>query len=291
MDNARHMNSRIALIVDSTTDLPHDFLKQHAIDVVPIRLIWGKEELRDQIDISSQVFYDRLTSDPIHPTTSLPSPQDFVDAIEAAKERDAEEVIILTISSGLSGTHNAACIGADMVDIPVTVIDSKANSLSFGWQVMTAVRVRDAGGSVKDIQSATARVLQNTVTMLYVDTLEYLHRGGRISGISKFVGSILSIKPLVRVNHRTGQMEPVSRVRTRKQGLRALYRMFFEELDTSQPLHIGVIHGDNLAVAEEIASRIKTEYDPAELMIRMTAPVMGVHTGPGAIGLCGYAGE
>lgn len=291
MDKARHMKNRIALIVDSTTDLPHDFLTRHAIDVVPIRLIWGKQEFRDQIDISSEAFYDRLTSDPIHPTTSLPSPQDFADAIETARQRGAEEVVILTISSGLSGTHNAASMGASMVDIPVTVIDSKANSLSFGWQVMTAVRIRDAGGSVHDIQAETSRVLKNTVTMLYVDTLEYLHRGGRISGISKFVGSILNIKPLVRVNHQTGQMEPVSRVRTRKQGLKALYRMFFEELDTSQPLHIGVIHGDNLAVAEEIASQLKAEYAPAELMIRMTAPVMGVHTGPGAIGLCGYAGE
>jgi len=120
-------------------------------------------------------------------------------------------------------------------------------------------------------------------------SLEYLQRGGRIGGAVKWVGSLLSIKPLVAINHKTGLVEPVSIARTQKQLVEMLYRKFFKWLKRRNGLHIAVLHGNVAEQAEELAERIRTEYKPVELLINMTGPVLGINTGPGALALCGYA--
>jgi DegV family protein with EDD domain len=132
----------IALITDSTCDLPDNLLREYDIGVVPLMVIWGTEELRDQVDIKSTEFYERLVSDPIHPTTSQPPVAAFVQAVRHAKENGATEVIIFTVSSGMSSTYQAAKQIENRVDIPVHVVDSKANSMSLGWQVLAAAVVQ-----------------------------------------------------------------------------------------------------------------------------------------------------
>lgn len=283
--------TNIGLITDSGCDLPDDILSQYEIGLVPLYIIWGREELRDRIDIRPADFYKRLVTDPVHPTTSQPHPGDFKQAIEDAVQKGAEEVVVITISSGMSSTYNSALHAAGMVEVPVHVVDTRANSLTQGFEVLAAARAREAGGSVEDIVAAADRVRQNAVTILHVDTLEYLHRGGRIGRAAKWVGTILNLKPQLYVDHETGRIEPGTRSRSRSQALTKLYDRFFDMLDTSQPLHVGIVHSERNDDAQEMAERIRREYKPVELFISMTSPMMGAHTGPGAIALCGYAGE
>ncbi|MEA3377325.1 MAG: DegV family protein, partial [Chloroflexota bacterium] len=121
-----------------------------------------------------------------------------------------------------------------------------------------------------------------------LDTMEYLHKGGRIGGATRLIGSLLDIKPLVYVDRETGRVEAAGRVRSRRRGLEALYKRFLDQLDAQKRMHIAVMHGDAPEDAQDIANRIEEEYSPEELLVGITGPVLGVHTGPGAIALCGY---
>jgi DegV family protein with EDD domain len=281
------MNS-IALIADSACDLPDEMLRQHEIQMVPLMILWGQDELRDRVDITPTEFYRRLVSDPTHPTTSQPAPADFARAIQQAADKGAQEAIIFTISSGMSSTYRAAQTVAQQAVIPTHVIDTKANSMSEGWQILAAAQERARGGTVESIIAAADQVRQKSVTLLYVDTLEYLHRGGRIGSAAKWLGTLLDLKPQLFVDHTTGQIKPGARVRTRSRALDSLVQTFFQQVDTSKPLHIAVMHGDCPDDANVIADRIRREYAPAALIVAVTSPVMGVHTGPMALALCGY---
>jgi DegV family protein with EDD domain len=283
-------SERIALITDSGCDLTSDMLQQYGIDMVPLYIIWGREELRDRIDITPQEFYERLVLDPVHPSTSQPHPHDFAQAIARARQRGADEAVIITISSGMSSTYNSAQQAANQTDFPVHVIDSKANSLSQGFEVLAAARTRDSGGSAQDIIAAVEQVRRYLATMLYVDTLEYLHKGGRIGRAAMWIGTALNLKPQLYVDHVTGKIEPGTRARSRSKALEKMYQAFFAQLDLSKPLHIGIVHAQTPGEAEAYADRVRREFDPVEIYIGMTSPVMGVHTGPGAMAFCGYAG-
>ncbi len=282
--------SNIALITDSGCDLSDDMLRQYAIEMVPLYIIWGREELRDRVDITPQAFYKRLVTDPVHPSTSQPHPQDFAQAIERVQRLGADEAVIITISSGMSSTYSSAQQAAAMTQFPVHVIDSKANSLSQGFVVLAAARTRDSGGSVQEIIAAAEQVRRSLATMLYVDTLEYLRKGGRIGRAAMWLGTALNLKPQLYVDHATGKIEPGTRARSRTKALEKMYQAFFEQMDLAKPLHVGIVHAQIPDEAEAIADRIRREFDPVELHISVTSPMMGVHTGPGAMAFCGYSG-
>lgn len=284
-------SQRIALITDSGCDLPDALLEQYQITMVPLYILWGGEALRDRVDITPDVFYRRLVSDPVQPTTSQPHPHDFSQAIERAVQQGAEEVVIITISGGMSSTYNSATQAAQGAKVPVHVWDSRSNSLTQGFEVLAAARVRQAGGAAQEMIAAADSVRRRAVTLLHVDTLEYLYRGGRIGLAVKWMGTVLNLKPQLYVDHETGKIEPGTRSRHRAQSLEKMYQLFFSRLDTSKPLHVGIVHSESRADAEQWAERIQRDYRPAELMIGVTSPVMGVHTGPGAMALCGYAGD
>lgn len=284
------MPFRTALIVDSTSDLPLPLIEQYEIIRVPLYVIWGADELKDGIDLTAADFYNRLTTDPIHPKTTQPTPQDFASAYEEARKSGAEEIVIITLSSELSGTHNSALQAKESAEIPVHIHDSRTTSMSLGWQVLAAARLREQGATAQSMIEAADYVRRNSATMLTVDTLEYLHKGGRIGNASKLIGTALNIKPRLYVDHLgSGKVELGDRTRTRKKAIEALYSGFFEALDTSRPLRIAITHGNTLEEAEALAERIEREYRPVELIINMTSPVVGVHTGPGTIALCGMS--
>jgi DegV family protein with EDD domain len=280
---------KIALITDSTCDLPDNILREYDVGVVPLMVIWGAEELRDQVDIKSTEFYERLASDPIHPTTSQPSSAAFAQVVHNAKENGAEEAVIFTISSGMSSTYQSARQIENRVEIPVHIVDSKANSMSLGWQVLAAARAREEGEDATAMIAAADRVRENLVTLLYVDTLEYLHRGGRISGVAKWAGTALQLKPQLFVDHNTGKIQVAARTRTRSKALEFLFQSFFQQVDVSKPLRVAVMHGNIPEEAQMFADRIRRAYAPVELFVALTTPVLGIHTGPGAIALCGYS--
>jgi len=281
-------NHEIALITDSTCDLPHALREQYAINVVPLSVIWGNEQLRDGVDIQAEAFYERLVNDSVYPTTSQPTPQDFFAVYESVERQGAREIVVITISSGMSGTYESAMLAAPIIDIPVHVVDSKSNSMSLGWQVLAAARARKAGGDVTAMIAAADAARKTMAYIITLDTLEYLYKGGRIGGASAFIGTLLNFKPQITVNHETGMVEAGRRTRTRQKALQAMYDDFFAQLDTRKPMHIAVLHNAALPEAETLAARVQVEFAPRELLISIVSPVLGVHTGPRAVALVGY---
>jgi DegV family protein with EDD domain len=281
-------NHKVALITDSTCDIPDDLLEKYDIAVVPSLVIWGNEVLRDRVDIEPEEFYERLERDPVFPTTSQPTPQDFSSGYRQATQKGATEIVVITVSSAMSGTIKAAKQAAEMIDVPVHVVDSKGPTMTVGWQVLTAARAREAGGDAQAMVKAADKARESLVQFVCLDTLEYLHKGGRIGGATKFIGTMLNIKPLITIDHQTGLVEPGKRVRTRRRALEALHDEFFSHLDTRKTMRIAVLHGGALKEAETLAERIQREFAPAELLMNITGPVLGVHTGPRAIALVGY---
>ncbi len=279
---------KTALITDSTCDIPETLLKQYDILVIPEIVVWGNESLRDRVDITPEAFYQRLETDKQRPSTTLPSPTDFVNIYREAVSKGAREIVIATVSSAMSGTYQLAKQVGDRMEVPVHVVDSKGPTMTLGWQVLAMARAREAGAAVKEMVAAAEKVRQTLVQIVCLDTLEYLYRGGRIGSATNFLGSLLDLKPLVAINHQTGLVEPCGRARTRKKSIEMLLEQFFERLDTSRLMHIAVLHGGAPEEAQALADRIQQEYPPVELLINITGPVLGINTGPRALALCGY---
>lgn len=277
--------ANVAIMTDSTCDIPPDLIKEYQINVVPLYVVWGDEELLDGKDIDNAGFYARLPQDPIHPKTSQPTPGDFVHAIE---ELDADEVVVIALSAALSGTCDSALQARESIEVPVHVFDSRSLSMGLGWQVLAAARERERGGSVDDIIAAAERVRDRLSLLLTVDTLEYLHRGGRIGGAAKLLGSIVQLKPVLEVNHDTGVLEVVSKIRTRKKALREIIEENFRRLDPTKPMRTAVLHGAAPGDAQLLAEGIKERTDPQELVMTQITPVLGVHGGPGVVGIAAY---
>ncbi len=280
---------RIALITDSTSDIPQRLVEQYRIVVVPQILIWGTEEHLDNVTISPQQFYARLATDPVHPSSSQPVASDFVKAIEQVRVQGAEEVVIIVLSNQLSGTVASALQAAQMVELPVHVVDSLSASMGLGFQVLAAARAREAGGDASSMIAAARQVRERLSLYFSVDTLEYLHRGGRIGGAAKLIGTALQLKPMLTIDHRTGRIEPAERTRTRRKALERIYEVFCQELSGRERLHVAVVHGNAPAEAAAFEDRLSRELKPVELLVTGVSPVVGVHAGPGVIGLCGYA--
>ena len=279
----------IALMTDSTCDIPDDLLRQYDITTIPELVIWGGQTFRDRVDLTPQAFYERIERDTIMPTTTLPSLPEFEKTYKDIIARGAKEIIMFTVSAAMSGTFQAAEQVGKRMDFPVHVIDSRGPTMSLGWQVLAAARAWEAGATVQEIIAAADQVRERLIQIVCLDTLEFLHRGGRIGTATKFLGSLLDIKPLVQIDHQKGTVEPSGQARTRKKSIEVLIERFFEQIQPSNPIHVAVLHGNALEEAKAIAERIRQRYAPKELLINITGPVLGIHTGPRALALCGYA--
>lgn len=279
---------RIALITDSTCDIPQPLLEQYDIHLVPQYLIWGTEEFRDRIDVSADEFYRRLSHSTEFPRSSQPVIGDFFATLQAAQAAGAEEAVIVTISSGLSGTIKSAQQAAVMADMPVHIHDSRTSGMALGWQVLAAARAREAGGDAGAMLDVAARARDTMQIIFTVDSLEHLHRNGRIGRASHLIGSALNIKPVLWVDHSAGVVEAADRVRTHKRALERVYQLYFEHMDTSRPMHVAVIHSIAPDLAAAFEGRVRAEYDPVELLVTPISPVVGAHVGPNGVGLAGY---
>lgn len=279
----------LAIITDSTCDIPDGLIDDYGIIVVPHIIIWGDEQYRDRMDITSEEFYQRLEKGDEKPTTSQAGVGDFLSAVRHAKEIGATEALILTVSSAMSGAYQMAVRAAEKADIPVSVIDSKGPTMTLGWQVLAAARAREDGRDMEEIIERVSEVRRNLVQMVAMETLEYLQYGGRIGDAVKWVGNILRVKPLVSINHETGRVEPSGLARTHSSLVNMLYHRFFSEIQQEKPLRIAVLHGNVPEEAQKLADRIREEFNPVELIINITGPVLGINTGPGALALCGYS--
>lgn len=281
---------KIALVCDSTHDLPQELIDRYQIHVVPLYIIWNGQVLKDGVDIRPERFYEQLIAHPdAFPSTSQPSPQDFARVYQELVADGAQEIVVLTISSAMSGTIESARQAGLQMNIPVHIHDTKSNSMSIGWQLLAAARARENGASAQEMIAAADQVRQKLVYIISLNTLAYLHRGGRIGGAATFIGQLLNLKPQIFVNHQSGAVEAGVPTRTRKRALEVLYQNFFKQVDASRPLRVAVLHNNAREAAEQLAERIRQEFHPEELIISIVSPILGTHTGPEAVALCGYS--
>jgi DegV family protein with EDD domain len=285
------MPHRIALITDSTCDIPSEWREEYEIDVVPLTIVWGDEVFQDGVDLSAEAFYDRLQTDSAFPTTSQPAPSLFLEAYRRAAQNGAEMALVYTISSAMSGTIESARTAAQESPIPVRIVDSKNNSMGLGWQVVAAARAREQGAGIDEMIAASEKVRHNVVYYISLNTVDYLARGGRIGSAVRFVGSILNIKPLITVNNESGTVAPSIPARSRNAAIDGVVKEFFKHVNSAKNLHITVLHNAAFDEAKDLADRIIRDYNPKEIFISIVSPILGVHTGPKAIALCGYAEE
>lgn len=277
----------VRIVTDSTCDLPAEDIKRYAITVVPLTVFFGEEALLDGIDVTPADFYARMVAFKGLPRTSQPSVELFQDAYQSLAP-DGVDIVSIHISSRLSGTLNAASVAREVVkeDVHVDLIDSYNVSLGLGLIVLEAARAAQAGASLPEVVAAARRAMDRVSVHVVVDTLEYLQKGGRIGRARSFLGSVLKVKPIIRVED--GEVAPFERVRTRA---RAIERIF--ELASNMPrareMFVGC--GGDDSDARALIERLRPHLPHTELRLGYLGPVVGVYTGPNALGIAALERE
>lgn len=274
---------RVAIITDSTAYIPQDLVAKYDIKVAPQLLIWGEEQLLDGVDITPTEFYARLKTAQIMPTTSEVNVGTFKTIFEPFAA-EGVPVLALLISSKLSGTINSAQHAKEMLPgAKIEIVDSEATSMALGFQVLEAARAVANGKSFDEVVAIARAAKGHTGVLFVVDTLEFLHRGGRIGGASRFIGSALNIKPLLEL--RDGRVEPIERVRTKAKATARMLDVLEERLGGRKPVRLAAIHAaaeeEGRAVLAEAARRLS----PVESLLAEASPVIGTHSGPGTVGI------
>ncbi len=280
--------AKIAIVTDSTTYIPKELSKGHEIHVVPALIIWGDQEMYDGVDIQPKEFYERLAASTKSPTTSQPTPAAFKEKFEELGKKGFD-VLGIFVSSAFSGTIASALQGKEMASgVKVEVIDGRSASMGTGWPLLEAAKAAKAGKSLAECVKIAEAARDNTGVMLMVDTLEFLHRGGRIGGAQRFLGTALNMKPILEVVE--GKLEPVERVRTKGKAVKRMVDLAEERIAGRSPVRIAVLHANAQADAEALLAELKERFKPLEAAITDVSPAVGTHTGPGTLGVAFLAG-
>ena len=279
----------IHLVTDSTAYIPEAAMGELNIPVIPLWLIWGDERFRDGVDIDPPTFYNRLRKTKLFPSTSQPSAGEFERFFRGVSD-GMDAVVGVFISSKLSGTvPNAQASKVQMPDLDVRVVDSLSTSMGLGFMVLAAARAA-AAGQLADEVVATAEAMRDRVHVLFaVDTLEYLHRGGRIGGAKRLLGTALNIKPLLQLEE--GCIEPLCQVRTKRRAVVQMLDTVEERLGGKQMAEAAVINVDCPKEANAVAEQVKERFGVSTVYCTTVSPVIGAHAGPGTVGIGFYAAE
>lgn len=278
--------AKVAIIVDSTAYLPLELVNQYNLHIIPLLVNWEGESLKDNVDISPSAFYQRLQTTKEMPTTSQPSAGEFFELFQKVAET-ADSILCLTISQALSGTYASAIAARNMMQgLPIEIIDSKSTVMGLGFMALAAARVVENGGDYKAAAAAARAIIDGMRVVFVVDTLEFLHRGGRIGGASRYIGSMLSIKPILHLEN--GKIEPLSKVRTKKKAVAHMLQIASEET-AGKKTKMAVLHAAAPEEAEQIFARVQGQIAPDELYLSEISPVIGAHTGPGAVAIVYYS--
>ena len=274
----------VAVITDSTAYLPADWASAAGVEVVPVQVIVDGVPYDERDDEQAAQVAAALRAHKTV-TTSRPSPQRFADAITAAQDAGATSVVIATLSARLSATWESAHLAAQQASVDVRVIDSETIAMGLGFAVLTGARLAREGASTDDVESSIREIAAGSRVLFYVDTLEYLRRGGRMHGAQALIGQALQVKPLLTLD--AGAVAPLERVRTAGKALMRMADLASETATMRQaidgrPPRVAVQHLDARERAEELAALL-TERTGIEPMIGVIGGVVGAHVGPGTV--------
>ena len=278
------MNQKIAILVDSGTDVPPEFVKEHNIFVAPLKIIYKDGEYEDRLDITPQEIYDRLETE--IPTTSLPSTERVISLFDRMVEQGYDTVLIITISSGLSGTHNMIRMLAEQYGkLAYHMVDTKNIGIGAGQQAMLAAELIANGEELDSILSKLDTSIRQSRIFFCLDTLEYLAKGGRIGKVSALLGSLLKMRPVITCNPE-GIYETVAKVRGSAQAMSKAISLAAAEAGKHLRYSIAVAHGSAVEEANRVMEELKRLVPKGVNYIRTDiSPALSVHTGPGIIGI------
>lgn len=278
----------VAVVTDSTAYIPDEALAGLDIPAIPLWLLWGDERYRDGVDIAPNDFYELLQERESVPTTSQPSVGEFVDFYRrVAEEQETDTIVGAFISSKISGTVDSAlAAAAEVPDLDVTVIDSFSTAMGLGFMALAAARKAAAGGSAAEVIAAANAVRHRLTVLFTVDTLEYLHKGGRIGTAKRFLGTMLNIKPLLHLNE--GCVEPLCQIRTKQRAVTEMLDRAQESLEGKSMAELAVIDVGCREESQGVADRARERFDLSQVYLAPVSPVIGTHAGPGTIGMAFY---
>jgi DegV family protein with EDD domain len=281
--------SKIALVTDSTSYIPKDLLDKYHISVAPQILIWGEESFEDGVNILPSEFYTRLKKATVMPSTSQVTVTKFQEIFQRLLEQDYQVLAIL-IAAKLSGTINSAVQAKAMLpaDAPIEICDSNTTAMAMGYHVLTVARAIEQGASMQECVRLAQEATKHTGVFFAVDTLEFLHRGGRIGTGSRFLGTALNIKPILEV--RNGAVEAVERVRTRRKSLSRIIELVEQQIGGRTPVRLATLHANSPEDARIVLEEANQKLGAVESIFSEVSPVIGTHAGPGTVGLAFMAG-
>jgi len=278
--------TKVVVLTDSTAYLPESTLQAEGIHTLPLNVIWGEEVFEDSISITPDAFYNRLKTTKQMPTTSQVSVGRMSEKFKELLGQGFD-VLGIFISSGISGTIQSALQAREELDEQeksrVAVFDSHQTTMSMGFQVLAAARAANQGASLDECLKVAEQARERTGVIFVVDTLEFLHRGGRIGGAQRFLGTALNMKPILQMNN--GKIEALERVRTKGKALDRLVELVTERCSGKGPVHIAAPNSQASDEARQVIEKISQRIEVAESMITELSPVIGTHVGPGTVAI------
>lgn len=275
---------KIAILVDSGVDVPSKLVKKYNMYVAPLKIIYSDKEYSDGVDITAEEVYSRLETE--IPSTSLPSGEEIQGLFNKIKSDGYNKVLAVTISSGLSGTYNAIKNIADQQDdLEVFVLDTKNIAIASGFNAIQAAEYIKEGMDFDLLTKTLSDNIFNSRVFFCVDTLEYLQKGGRIGLVSAILGSTIGLKPIISCNEE-GIYYTAAKIIGRKRSLNKALDLAVEFIGDTKSYNIGVVHGDAEKDGDELLKSLKSKLPNFSIAAEgQISPALGVHTGPGTIGI------
>jgi len=280
--------AKVGVVTDSCASIPKDLSVAYDIQVVPYNVHIQGQTHKDLVDLQRREFYEYLATAKELPKTANPSPGDFLQVYKRLAET-TNEIISIHMTSIGSGAYQAAQVAAEMLretfpDVRVAVIDSRQTAMCYGWMAIEAARASQAGQTLNEIVDLVKGMIPRARMIMTADTLKYLYMGGRIGRAKHLLGSLLSIKPLIGMDD--GVIVALGQARSRCKAYKRMVEIMEETSDRLTEFQVAITHVAALVEAEKLRAMVAERVRCQELLIAELSPALGVHTGPGTVGVC-----
>ena len=278
--------SKVAIITDSSPFIPAEIIAENDIHVIPLIVIWGEDNYYDGVDITPEEFYNRLDTAKEMPSTSQPSVADFEVAFRKLHQQ-GYDILAVLISEDLSGTISSATQAKKLLpEANIEIVNSRTIAMALGFQVLAAARAAKQGASLEECKRLAEGARDRGGVVFVLDTLEFLHRGGRIGGAKRFVGTLLNVKPVLAIED--GKVVSLDSVRTQKKALATIIDLIAERTEGKKNIRLATLHANNEETAKAVLDEAASQIPTVEKVLSELSPVVGTHAGPGAVGLAYY---
>jgi len=283
--------SKVAIVTDSTANIPTELINKYPVFITPLQVLWDEKSYLDGIDIQPKEFYERLSASKSMPSTSQVTPVIFQTTYEDLIRKDYD-ILSIHISNRLSGTLDSAIQAKSLFPgARIELFDSMSTAMAMGFQVMSVARAASQGASLDECIALAKQARNSSGVLFTAATLEFLHRGGRIGGGAKFLGTALNLKPILEI--RDGRIEAVERVRNINKALDRMLEIFEKRINNRTPIRISTIHANDIENATSLLEKARARFgvsEVSETIITDVSPVIGTHTGPGTVGIAYMVG-